>query len=197
MKEYIKYIKELVLLIVIIVMAFYIYVDERKISELVDDQVELEVRLETLEKYFEPLPEDQIDTSIPYDVSELKEIDGSDIVKESKEKIVVMIGRSTCGYCAAYAPIITKVSKEYNIKVRYIDLEKIENVMTGEIIDQNSYNTLMNLETKENVNGFMTNNFGSTPLTLVIDNGVIINGLVGYVPESTLESLLEDVGFSK
>lgn len=197
MKEYIKYIKELVLLIVIIVMAFYIYVDERKISELVDDQVKLEVRLETLEKYFEPLPEDQIDTSIPYDVSELKEIDGSDIVKESKGKIVVMIGRSTCGYCAAYAPIITKVSKEYNIKVRYIDLEKIENVMTGEIIDQNSYNTLMNLETKENVNGFMTNNFGSTPLTLVIDNGIIINGLVGYVPESTLESLLEDVGFSK
>lgn len=197
MKEYVKYIKELILLIVIAVMAFYIYIDEKKISDLVDDQVELELRLDRIEKVFYAEAEDPIDTGIPYDVSELKEIKGSDIIQESNEKIVVMIGRETCGYCAAYAPIISKVTKEYNIKARYIDLEKIEDVMTGEIIDQKSYDTIYNLDTTNNTINFMSQNFGSTPLTIIVENGTLTNALVGYVPEETLKEFLENSGFSK
>ena len=47
-----------------------------------------------------------------YDVSAFKEIKAQNIEKESKNKtIMIYIGRSTCGYCVQFVPILTNVQK--------------------------------------------------------------------------------------
>ena len=49
------------------------------------------------------------EVSEDYDVSEFKEIKAQDIKKESKGKnILIYVGRSTCGYCIQYVPVLKK-----------------------------------------------------------------------------------------
>ena len=134
-----------------------------------------------------------------YDTTPFKEIKGTDIAKESEGKtIVVFIGRQTCGYCAIYAPIITKVSDDYDFRVRYIDLEKLVDIYspTWEVTDQESYDDLVNLKTTPGYEIFM-DDLGSTPMTIVIRDNKIIGGVVGYVEEETLIQTLKDSGFIK
>ncbi len=134
-----------------------------------------------------------------YDTTPFKEIKGTDIAKESDGKtIVVFIGRQTCGYCALYAPIITKVSEDYDFQVRYIDLEKLVDIYspTWEVTDQESHDALVNLKTTSGFETFM-DDLGATPMTIVIEDNRIIGGVVGYVEEDTLIQTLKDSGFIK
>ena len=63
----------------------------------------------------EDLTPNSTDTSADYDVSEFDEIKASDLSKESKNKtIVVYIGRSSCGYCVQFVPILKSVQEKYN-----------------------------------------------------------------------------------
>ncbi len=134
-----------------------------------------------------------------YDTSNFKEIKGTDIASESKGKtIVVMIGRQSCGYCTMYAPILDKVSQDYHFQVRYIDLEKLIDIYSPnwDVIDQKSYDTLMNLNATDEYKTFM-NELGATPMTIIIKDNTIIGGIMGYVPEETLINDLEGLGFKK
>ncbi len=134
-----------------------------------------------------------------YDTTPFKEIVGKDILEESKDDtIVVLVARQSCGYCALYAPVITKVSDNYDFTVRYIDLEKVIDVFSPnwDVIDQESYNAMVSLPTIAGYETFM-DDFGATPMTVVIKNGKIIGGVVGYVEEDTLIKALKDSGFLK
>ena len=134
-----------------------------------------------------------------YDTTPFKEIVGKDILEESKDDtIVVLVARQSCGYCAMYAPVITKVSDNYDFTVRYIDLEKVIDVFSPnwDVIDQESYNAMVSLPTASGYETFM-DDFGATPMTIVIKNGKIIGGVVGYVEEDTLIKALKDSGFLK
>lgn len=147
-----------------------------------------------------------------YSTENFKEIKGSDIVTESKnEKIVVMIGRQTCGYCAKYAPILEEVQKEFNLTARYIDLTDIIDLESGQVIDNDSRDAIVNISSDKNCKvvgtdeegkdltceNFMENNFGATPLTLVIENNKLTYAFAGYVDASGLEEQLQNAGFSK
>ncbi len=134
-----------------------------------------------------------------YDTTPFKEIVGKDILEESKDDtIVVLVARQSCGYCAMYAPVITKVSDNYDFTVRYLDLEKVIDVFSPnwDVIDQESYNAMVSLPTASGYETFM-DDFGATPMTIVIKNGKIIGGVVGYVEEDTLIKALKDSGFLK
>ncbi len=134
-----------------------------------------------------------------YDTTPFKEIVGKDILEESKDDtIVVLVARQSCGYCALYAPVITKVSENYDFTVRYVDLEKIIDIYSPnwDVIDQESYNAMVSLPTASGYETFM-DDFGATPMTIVIKNGKIIGGVVGYVEEDTLIKALKDSGFLK
>ena len=134
-----------------------------------------------------------------YDTTPFKEIVGKDILEESKDDtIVVLVARQSCGYCALYAPVITKVSENYDFTVRYVDLEKIIDIYSPnwDVIDQESYNAMVSLPTIAGYETFM-DDFGATPMTVVIKNGKIIGGVVGYVEEDTLIKALKDSGFLK
>lgn len=145
----------------------------------------------------EDLTPNSTDTSADYDVSEFDEIKASDLSKESKNKtIIVYIGRSSCGYCVQFVPILRSVQEKYNFTTKYIDIAKIIDYNSSSISDQDAYNLLTNMKTNSEQKGIMEQ-FGSTPMTLVIKNNTIIDSIVGATDESTLTKLIEDNGFSK
>ena len=136
------------------------------------------------------------EVSADYDVSAFKEIKAQDIKKESKGKnMLIYVGRSSCGYCVQYVPVLTQVqekSKKY--QTYYIDIAKILDFSsaTGGILDQEANNIMQQLD-KE----FMESNWGATPLTLVVKDSKLVDSIVGYVDADTLEALIKKNGFVK
>ncbi len=139
-------------------------------------------------------------TSNSYDTSAFKEITAADIESESKKNtIVVLIGRQGCGYCAAYAPIITEVAKEYNITIRYIDLAKIINFNVAQpyIEDEEAFETLTSLSGSGEWKTYASDNIGGTPLTLIIKKNKVIGGINQYVEADSIRSAFDAAGLKK
>lgn len=132
-----------------------------------------------------------------YDVSDFTEITYKDINEFKKNEIyVIYIGRETCGWCLEMLPNIKKASSEYNFKTYYIDIAKIIDFSTNAIIDNEAYEALVNLETNEEQKGIM-DEFGSTPMILIMKNNKIIGSQVGYAEYDAYASVLERAGLKK
>lgn len=147
-----------------------------------------------------------------YSTDNFDKIKGTDIEAESKGKtIVVLMARQSCGYCVKFAPILEKVQNAYGFKTKYIDLTDIIDLTTGSIIDEDSKDALFNLKADKSCTtdakdsdgdkiscaDFMENEFGATPLTLVIKDNKLIYALAGYVDETTLKSKFDELGLGK
>ena len=133
-----------------------------------------------------------------YDTSAFKEISAQDIASESKGKtIVVMIGRQGCGYCAAFAPIITKVAEDNDVTIRYIDFLKIVDIAAGTVTDSDAYNLIKNLDAVSEWDKFGETALKGTPNTLFIKNSKIIYGINGYHEEADVQAAFKAAGLSK
>ena len=129
-----------------------------------------------------------------YDVSMFKEIKASDIQNETKkEKRVLYIGRETCGWCAAFLPMLWQAQDEFGYKTLYIDIAKIIDFSTGQILDQKAYDTLSSL-TGKGYENYMEENLGATPMILILEKGKIIGEQAGYSEYETFKSVLETAG---
>ena len=132
-----------------------------------------------------------------YDVSMFKEIKASDIESETKGKLsLVYVGRSTCGWCVKFLPNIQKAQEEFGFTTLYIDIAKIIDYANSKISDQTAYDKMESL-TGENYDGYMSENFGATPMMLVIKDGKIVGAQTGYSEYDTFASMLTDAGFKK
>lgn len=140
--------------------------------------------------------QESVDTT--YDVSKFEPIKGSEIKSESKGKtIVVLIGRQGCGYCAAYAPLITDVAEKNNVTIRYIDFTDMVDLNTGTITDEKSYNAIKNLEGDGIWEGFGEKAVSGTPYTLIIKNNKVISGVAGAGKTETIVDAFKEVGLIK
>ena len=140
------------------------------------------------------------DTSGVYDTESFKKIVGKDIAKVSKDKkIVIWIGRQGCGYCSLYAPTIKAVGKDYGIPIYYIDLAAMYDQSGPEWIltDTGNYNAIKNLTTIGEEATEVMADFGSTPMTIIVEDGKVIGGVMGAVDKSTLETTLTNSGIKK
>ena len=136
-------------------------------------------------------------TNTEYDVSMFKEISASDVESETKDKLsLVYIGRETCGWCVKFLPNIQQAQDEYGFKTLYIDIAKIIDFSANKVSDQNSYDILESL-TGDGYEEYMKENFGATPMMLVIKDNKIVNAQTGYSDYETFESMLKDAGFNK
>lgn len=131
--------------------------------------------------------EEETDTTSEYDVSMFTEKTTTEAVESIKkgDTEVVYIGRSTCGYCVKFLPILQQAQKEYGYTTTYIDLTK----MTSD--DQTSLLTLDNDEK------YISENFGYTPMILIFRDGKLVKGWVGYAEYSSFASFLEENGITK
>jgi len=134
-----------------------------------------------------------------YDVSMFTEIKAKDIKSLSKkEKIVVMVTRSTCGYCAMFAPVLSDIQRDYKVEIKYIDIAKVLDYENpgAQVLDEESDEILKGLDTNS-IGEQIMNSYGSTPLLLIIENNKVINGQVGYSDYTNVENIMKDEGFKK
>lgn len=129
-----------------------------------------------------------------YDVSMFEEIKASDIKSKTKGALkVVYVGRESCGWCAAFLPNLWQAQEDYKFTTLYVDIAKIINFNDGTIIDENAYATMMDL-TGDDYKGYMEENFGATPMILIIKDNKIINAQTGYSEYADFETLLNNAG---
>ena len=120
-------------------------------------------------------------TTEDYDISDLNEMTVNDALKqiEKGKTEVVFIGRSSCGYCVKFLPIVKEVQKELGFKHIYINLEKM---------DSDGYDALAALDS------YISDNLGATPMVLVFKDGKFVKGTVGYTDATTYKSFLNEQG---
>lgn len=80
----------------------------------------------------------------------------------SKETKVIYYASSKCGYCSLETPILKTIAQDYDVDYLYIDTVKLSNDQRKAVLKK------LNIE-------------GSTPTTVVVKNGKIINTQVGYL----------------
>ena len=130
---------------------------------------------------------DQTDESTEYDVSMFNEITADtmeDAVASGTH--VVYIGRETCGYCVAFLPAIQQAEQDYGYTTMYLDISKIT---TEEQQKQ--------ILAFDNDDKFLETNFGSTPMVLIMKDGKLVNGWVGYDEYDAFTKFLEENGITK
>lgn len=125
--------------------------------------------------------------SAEYDVSMFDTVDADKTVELFKEEDtqVIYVGRSTCGYCVQFLPILQQAQKDYGYKTKYLDITTVTEDGQSKILE------------KDNDEQFLATNFGSTPMVILVKDGSIVDGWVGYAEYDAFASFLEENGFKK
>lgn len=116
-----------------------------------------------------------------YDVSEFETLTTTDAAKKIEDggTQVVYIGRSNCGYCVKFLPVLKQAQEDLGYKTIYIDLNEVTVDDQEKLIAYDSY---------------VEENFGYTPMVLVFKNGKYVDGWVGYTEIEEFKSFLADAG---
>ena len=137
------------------------------------------------------------ETNSDYDVSKFTAVDfnGFKDLIASKGTHVIYIGRSTCGYCVKFLPVLKQGQEDYNFTTVYFDITKVLD-FSGETLaytDKDAYDYIVGL------NSFFEENFsvGATPLAVIYRDGKFVAGSVGYIDYAAYSKFLEDNGINK
>jgi predicted bacteriocin transport accessory protein len=124
-----------------------------------------------------------------YDVSMFNAIDGTEAAElfKSEEMQVIYIGRSTCGYCVKFLPNLQKAQSEFGYTTNYLDINTITDEQQSVLL------------TMDNEDKFLESRLvpGYTPMVLLVKDGKLVDGWVGYAEYDEFAQFLTDNGFSK
>lgn len=141
-----------------------------------------------------------------YDVSKMNEVDVAGALNLFKKDglQVLYIGRSDCGVCVETVPVLNKVQDELKYKTNYFDLNSTKNWQTEmkELADLFTVKTTVKTTVKnkdgkaETVTlndtiGKIFLEYGFTPTIIVIKDGKMVDGFIGYKDYDTMKSLIE------
>ena len=126
----------------------------------------------------EKLPEIEFPLKLSGEVGlhEITYSEYDDMVKNG-DAFVVVIERTTCGYCQQYMPIMEEVAKEQKIAVTYINTDNLTQEELNELSTQNKY---------------LKKNQWGTPTTLFMLGDRIVDSISGYVGKESIESFFKD-----
>ena len=142
------------------------------------------------------------DESTEYDVSMFEELNTTDAIAKIKkgDKVVVYIGRSTCGFCVKFLPTLQKAQKEFGYKTVYIDLTKVSADDQQALAEFGGALRTPDETCQESENAKASEKcgqFGYTPMVVVFEKGKIKDSWVGYSEYDTFATFLKDNGFKK
>ena len=115
-------------------------------------------------------------------VGKIGSSDSKEIVSEfekkfnSKERIVIYYASPSCGYCKIQTPILETIASDYNMKYYYLDSSKLSNSQRSKVLET--------LELEKH----------ATPTTVVVENGKVIDTVVGYVSGTEYVEFLKNAG---
>jgi predicted bacteriocin transport accessory protein len=126
----------------------------------------------------EKLPEIEFPLKLSGEVGlhEITYSEYDDMVKNG-DAFVVVIERTTCGYCQQYMPIMEEVAKEQKIAVTYINTDNITQEELNELSTKNKY---------------LKKNQWGTPTTLFMLGDRIVDSISGYVGKESIEAFFKD-----
>lgn len=137
--------------------------------------------------------EDSQSSSSTYDVSKMNEVTGAEAAKlfDKKGTQILYIGRPTCGVCVSLVPELNTVIKDLDVTINYSELKDSFRTDFEDLFDK------LDIETKINSNGEelsgtygeLLNKRGFTPLVVIIKDGKMVDGFVGYKKADKIEEL--------
>ena len=65
------------------------------------------------------------------------------------------------------------------------------------LTDQASYDAITGMETTNDEAASVMEDFGSTPMTIIVEDGKVIGGVVGAVDKTTVKETLTNAGIKK
>lgn len=101
---------------------------------------------------------------------------------KSSDKSIVVIGQTSCSYCIKAKPILNEVSRDKNVKINFLNITDLSEDDAKKFSESLDY-------LKENQWG--------TPLTLIIENGKVIDSANGLLDYNGYVKLFEDNGLIK
>ena len=99
-------------------------------------------------------------------------LDSNKVVKEfneiyeKDERSVIYYASPTCGYCALLSPILDTISEDYDMDYYYLDSTKLSNSERKDVLKK--------LDVAQH----------ATPITVIVEDGEVIDKVEGYVPAS-------------
>lgn len=99
---------------------------------------------------------------------------------ESGERQIFVLGQTTCGYCTMYKPVINEVSGSTGVGFNYININTLS---------EEEYNNIAN-----SIDYLKENNDWGTPLTLLVEDGKVLNKINGYTDKDSVIEFLKDNG---
>lgn len=142
----------------------------------------------------ENLPEinDRPTNETNYDVSKFNELDINNVLSlfEQKDLAVIYMGRESCHFCVQYVPILNAVQEELGFKTYYLDTLKID--VTSENYDKfiAKLDKKYEMDGENKTLGEFYKTYGYTPITIIIKNGKMIDGHIGYTEKNALKELV-------
>lgn len=101
---------------------------------------------------------------------------------KSSDKQIILIARPTCGYCKKFTPILKQAMKDMDLTINYVNTDDFSSDDWTKF--QNSFDYLASDE-------------WGTPLTLVVQDGKIVDKNNGYVELDEIKKFFTKNGLGK
>lgn len=144
----------------------------------------------------------ETDQKDSYDVSTMKEVTVTDILRmfEDKKTYVVYIGWKDCDICLELLPALKTAQIELNYITQYLNIEKVD--MSSEdwklLVKKLSMQTTQTItedgqgEPVTESYGYFLNEYGFTPTVIIIKNGKQTGGFIGNKSTDALIDWLKE-----
>lgn len=131
------------------------------------------------------------DTSVKYDVSKMKQVTGDEAAKLFDEKgtHILYIGRSTCSVCVNLVPELNTVMSDMTLTINYLPLTQTFRTDFKNLFDKLDIETTVN--NNKGTYGELLEEYGYTPVVVVIKDGKMVEGFVGYREANKIEELFK------
>lgn len=134
-----------------------------------------------------------------YDVSMFQSIDESGFMKTAKSSTakVIYLGRSSCGYCIQFLPVLKQAQQALKYTTYYVDITAVDTSSE----DYASMKDLINgmtdtINKRYELTGdkAYTYLYGYTPIIAIVKNNKVVDIQVGYSDYNTFTSWLAENG---
>lgn len=109
-----------------------------------------------------------------------KYLETYDTAMASEERHMIVIGRDNCVYCQMFIPLLDYMKEQYGFDYLYINTNKITKKGLNRVLDE------LNVDKSK---------FG-TPHVSLIENGKVIDEILGYVDEKEVLTFLQKYGYA-
>lgn len=123
-------------------------------------------------------------TASSYDTSNFAVLTTDQIMESIKasDMQVIFMGRDGCGWCAQFAPVMEQVQAKFGFITTYLDLDDMSSSDQQKIMELDDY---------------VKENFGSTPLLILAKDGKYVAASVGYMDADGVSSFLKEHGMTE